>query len=255
MSEVKLRIIEPQHGRDYVDSGAARLRGELLSGGHGTLFFKWSTNLAVPVPPAQSPPPLATVLDAPVALPFGSQAIVLSAKDVPGDTEADIKRVKHAGMAGGGPDAPAPCVVHVLRAVMIEPEADGATLRKAGATLSVRVPPQWEDREYQRAVNLLRYSWHFIPSGAPAGRASAELAPAMTFAPPLDAKVDDPPSRLVAPLSFHPKYPKGDVPAMRYQGPLPAALGTGNYVLKLRVQKTGGTQALHEASRNVVIQP
>ena len=254
MSVVELKIIEPLHGADFVDSGAAHLRGQLLSSGHGTLFFKWYTNLAVPVPPEKSPPPLSTVLDANVTLPFGSQTIVLSAKDVAGDTPADIQQVKHAGVTGGAPDAPAPCVVHVLRAIMIEPEADGATLSKANATLSVRVPPVWEDREYQRSVNLLRYSWHFIPSGAPAGRASAELAPAMTFAPPLDAKPDAPPSRLLAPLSFNPTYPKGDVPAMRYQGPLPAALGTGSYVLKLRVQKTKGTATLHEVSRNVVIQ-
>jgi hypothetical protein len=253
MSVVKLKIIEPQHGTDYVDSGAARLHGELSSDGHGTLFYKWYTNLAVPLPPEKSPPPLATALDAQVTLPFGSQTIVLSVKDVAGDAVADIQRVQHAGVSGGAPDTPAPCVVHVLRAIMIEPEADGATLSKANATLSVRVPPLWEDREYQRSVNQLRYSWLFTPAGAPAGRASAELAPAMTFSPPLDAK-GDPPSKLVAPLSFNPKYPKGDVPAMRYQGPLPATLGTGNYVLKLRVQKTKGTGAVHEVSRNVVLQ-
>lgn len=246
MSVVKLKIAEPLHGANFVASGAARLRGELQSGGHGTLFFKWYTSIA------PTPAPLATATEANVALPFGSQAIVFSAKDVQGDTPDDIQRVQHAGVAGGAPDAPAPCVVHVLQAIMIEPKADGANLSKANARLVAQVPAVWEDREYQRSINQLRYSWHFVPSGAPAGRAAADLDPEMTFVPPLSAK-GEPPSKLVAPLSFNAEYPEVKVPAMKYEGPLPAALGTGSYVLRLRVRRTAGPPAVHEVTRNVVL--
>lgn len=255
MSVVNLRIVEPQHGTNFIDSGAAHLRGEVVGTPPATLFFKWYTNLAA------SPDPLAKALDTNVVLPYGSQAIVLSAKDVDADTVDAIKLVKHGGVTGGAPDKqpPAthvPCVVHVLKAIIAEPKLDGATLSKANATLSAQVPALWEDREYQSSINQLRYSWHFIPSGAPAGRASADFDPELMFAPPLNAKLTDPSSKLVAPFSFKPDFeiaPNVKVPIMRYQGPLPASVGTGSYTLKLRVRKTTGAAALHEVTRGVTL--
>jgi hypothetical protein len=229
MSVVNLRIIEPENDRNYIGTGNVRLRGEVLSSGHGTLFFKWYSNLVQT--------PLGDSLDFTTTLPpasVGSQVVILSAKDVVGDSAADLQNVQHAGMAGGPPDiAPAPCLIHVLLADMREPSTAGPPpiLSKANATLSAQAPSQWQNDQFQ-AVNQVQYLWRFEPSGSPAGRAAAD------FVPPL------------ASLAFD---GSGAVPVLRYRGPLPAALGTGNYVLTLRVRKMNDPAVGHNVSRNIVL--
>jgi hypothetical protein len=41
MGLVKLRIVEPAHGSNFPAKQPVTLRGEVLSSGHCTLFFKW----------------------------------------------------------------------------------------------------------------------------------------------------------------------------------------------------------------------
>jgi hypothetical protein len=181
---------------------------------------------------------------------LGSQIITLAAKDQPGESSGELQSVKHAGMTGGpvAPGNPSPCLVHVFIADLRTP-ASGATLSKASSVLAARAPSQWGKQAEAgpgfvinpayHAVNRLRYRWRFAPSGPPAGRGSAELVP---------------PS---AQLTFVPAGSEGPqtplVPLVRLSEALPAALGTGNYTLTLRVEDTDNPARGHEMSIPVVL--
>ena len=263
MAVVTLQIAQPANGALFEGSGVTPLRGQITSSGHPSLFPKWYSSLvapptetsreaAIPVPGGGNP------LDFTPAggMPLGSQIITLAAKDRVGDTPADLQLVAHAGMTGGpvSPSNPSPCVVHVFIADARSP-ANGAplagavTLSKASSVLAARAPSQWGKKpdtgpgfvinpDYH-AINRLRYRWRFAPSGLPANRASAELTPTP------------------AQLTFVPASGEGSgtpqVPLVRLTGPLPAALGTGNYTLTLRVEDTQNPARGHETSIPVVL--
>jgi hypothetical protein len=257
---VSLQILQPANGATFTGSGAATLRGRVTSSGHPALFPKWYSSLvapptpssreaAIPVPAGGDPLNFAPA----GGLPLGSQIITLAAKDQPGESPDELKAVQHAGMAGGPavpPGNPAPCVVHVFIADARAP-ASGATLSKAAAVLAARAPSQWGKKADSgtgfvlnpayHAINRLHYRWRFAPSGPPAGRASAQLAP--------DA----------AQLAFIPAGSEGagtpPVPLVRYAGALPAALGTGSYILTLRVEDTQNPALGHETSVPIGIAP
>src|SRR5262245_9483593 len=112
MAVVSLRIVEPAivdpaAGFDHVGTGALHLHGEVLSGGHPPLFFKWSSSLVQPPPPPAAPdasipvPPGSDPTSFDVVLPVGSQVLTFTAKDVAGDSRTDLESVQDAGMAGG----------------------------------------------------------------------------------------------------------------------------------------------------------
>ena len=179
----------------------------------------------------------ATPFDAPLGL--GSHVITLAASDRAGETETDQNATNHGGVTGGE-QGDAPCVIHLLRAGMVAPAAAGAPLSKANSTLEADAPLQWGRKvgtanlfepnpDYHR-VNRLFYRWLFAPTPAN-GRASAVLEPA------------------VSALTFVP----GPPPLLRYQGPLPAALGLGSYSLTLRVQDTQNGAVGNQVSRSVTI--
>ena len=236
MPALTLTLVRPADDTRLVGNGAQRLTAELAATAPATLFYKWYSSLA--------PDPLATTLDAPSAvLPLGSQVLTLAAKDQPLDTPQALQAVVHAGMAGGPPEGGQPCRVHVLIADLREPAA-GASVSRAAATLSARAPSQWgrerppqgskvyEPNPAYRTLNKLRYVWRLAPSGAPAGRAAGRLEPAegqWTFVPP---RADD--------------GTRPDVPLLRYRGPLPAGLGSGAYVLTLRVEHADAPAQGHE---------
>jgi hypothetical protein len=233
MAEVKLEILEPAHEANITGTTLVRLRGRQNSAGHPALFFKWySSQVAPPGGSSDSSirvPAGQTVFDMTVPLPAGTQVLTFSAKDQPGESAAEMQAVVDAGMAGGPPPAAkSPCVIHVLVANLVAPA--GGNVSKAAAVLEAQAPPQWADPAYQ-AVNQLRFRFQFDPVGAPAGRAPAAFGPALVF-------VDSP-----------------EPPRLRYTGPLPAALGTGNYRLTLIVEKIAGAPASHQASRNINIVP
>src|SRR5262245_48897466 len=232
MAAVSLEILEPLHDANVVGTASVRLRGRLVSSGHPTLFFKWYSSQVSPPEGCQDSsirvPATGTVFDMPVTLPVGTQILTFTAKDQAGESVPEMRSVRDAGMAGGPPPAAqAPCVIHVVLANLLAP-APGALVSKAAATLEVQAPPQWEDLSYQ-AINQIRVRFRFDPLGAPAGRPSADFAPALAF----DNRV--PPPRL------------------RYAGPLPAALGTGSYRLTTIVEKTAGTPATHSLERAVTL--
>src|SRR5262249_54766953 len=144
----------------------------------------------------------------------GSHTVCFTAKDVAGDTPADLKAVVNAGMAGGPAAAEAPCRVHVFAANLVEPAAPGAVLNAGAAVLSAQAPAQWSNADYQ-AVNRVRYHWRLDPTGAPPNRVTVNLIPT--------------PAQLVFDAS-------GPVPVVRYSGPLPAGVSAGPYILTLRVE-------------------
>ena len=235
MSIVKLAILSPQHGATFVDAPRVRLRGGVLSSGHPPLFFTWYSSLNTPPPDAPTDVALkdsgggapADPLDFETVLRVGSHVLTLAAKDVPGDTLADIAAVQDAGMAGGPEAAEQPCIVHVLIATMVEPAADGETLSRAGSTLAAEAPVHWDADDYQ-AVNQVRYRWRFEPAPPVDGRPPVTLAPAageLAF----DATVTPPLVRC----------------------PLPGDLAPGNYTLVLRVESAADAAQGHEAARQV----
>ena len=241
MGEVKLAILEPQNGQRFVGQSQAnvRLRGNILSTGHGTLYHRWygASSGAINTP-SDNP------LDLTKPLAVGSHVLTFTAKDRPGDALADLEAVREAGMAGGPPEegVETPCVVHVFIAQVVEPAA-GATLSRAGSTLTAVAPGQWGRRvgasdvyepngDYHE-VNRIRFRWRFIPSGRQTGRASGDLAPSV--------------QELVFGVTAN------NPPTVRYQGPLPGGLGTGSYTLTLRVEDGGDPAVGHETSLSVVL--
>src|SRR5215210_1174620 len=143
MSVVKLAILEPQTGQRFLGAGASsvRLRGELRSSGHGTLYYRWYSSLADALNGASDDP-----FDFMKPLAVGSHVLTFTTKDVQGDTPSDIKAVRHAGMAGGPPKpgVEAPCVVHVFVATIVEPPdltTSSTTLNRAGGGSLTAVAP------------------------------------------------------------------------------------------------------------------
>lgn len=229
MAVVAMQILDPSHEASMIGAAPVRLRGVLVSTGHPPLTYKWySTLIGAPTPTDTDTsirvPPGGNPLDFQRALPLGSQILTLAAKDQPGETEAELQLVTHAGMAGGpaAPGATQPCVVHVLRATILAPAA-GAALSRASATLEAKAPALWASDEYL-AINQLQYVWRFAPVGNPPGRRSGEIAPG-------------------APSAFDGTTPP---PRLRWSGPLPSTLDTGPYALTLRVQRTSSPATGHE---------
>jgi hypothetical protein len=249
LSAVGLQIIEPLNGTTFTGTPSVRMRGAVTTPPVPpvTLFFKWYSSLEAPAPPG-SPLPGGTTLDFTVPLSIGTHTICFTAKDVSGDDPASLANVRNAGMAGGPvtPANPNGAVIHVLTANMVVPASAGANVSKAAPNLRAAAPSHWwkpvlgpnnqpitpaqfeRDSEYQ-AVNQLRYVWRFAPFGAPAGRASATVTPAV--------------SQLTVPGPF--------ASHVVYNLALPAAVGTGSYDVTLRVEFIPNPAIGHEITRRV----
>jgi hypothetical protein len=249
MGVVKLSIVEPQHGQSFqgAETSNVRLRGELRSSGHGTLYYRWYSSLAGALNGASDSP-----FDLMKPLAVGSHVLTFTTKDVQGDGLDDIQAVQDAGMAGGPPKpgVEAPCVAHVFVATMVEPpdlETASTTLNRGGGrSLTAVAPSQWGTKNpttgaYERnldyhEVNRIRYRWRFQPSGPPENRAGGQFV--------LSEQQ----------LVFGPGKTASDPMVVRYQGPLPPGLGAGNYTLTLRVEDKDDPTIGHEVSRAVVLE-
>jgi hypothetical protein len=264
MSVVKLKINEPQHGQNFLGA-SIRMRGEVLSTGHPQLHFKWYSNLVPPKPP---PPPTNVPPNTEAAingagdnplnfmatLPVGTHIITFAASNINSNDATELQKVTDAGMAGGPaldpppPNAPPPCVIHVLVA-QIDAPVGGASLSKAAAktVIAAKVNSKWGDRDYQAKLNRIQFRWRFEPSGAPANRPTVEFVPEFDFNPPL-ASDPQPAGVLKLPFTFD-----AEKLLMRFEGQLPPALGTGSYVLKLRVERKDDALVGQDDSRQVTI--
>jgi hypothetical protein len=262
MSTVTLAILNPAHNALIVGPAAAaavQLQGQVTDSAPATLFYKWYDSLYSPagISSAADAPkaalnfpnhgPAALNFPVPASLAIGSHTITLTAKDVEGDSLAEVESVQEAGMAGGpaADNVASPCVIHVLVATMLAPAISGPvpTLGKAGSTLEAQAPLKWSDANYQ-AVNRVRFRWRFEPPGG--GAPVAGLPPLAAG----EAAI----AQFQQQLHFGPPDGGHLVPFVRYQGPLPAELVVGNsYRLVLRVEDTNPPHTGHEVSRLVIM--
>jgi hypothetical protein len=242
MGVVALQILEPANGATFTGPAPVRLRGQMTPVPGVTLFPKWYSSLEAPNPPGSPIPDGGSPLDFTTPLGTGTHVISFTVKDVAGDDKASLQTVTHAGMAGGPVTSqnPSGCLIHVFTAEIVAP-ALNATVSKAAPALTAVAPRAWgrrigqtstyePDQDYH-ARNQLRVVWRFAPFGAPAGRASALLTPAL------------------AELRFDPAA--GPKPVVVYTGTLPGALGTGAYDMTLRVEFIANPAVGHEATRRV----
>lgn len=246
MIELALTILQPANDSAFNDGDAmVTLQGELSGDGSG-LFFKWFSSLnsaaSAGHPELNSADHSAAILDWSTPLmEFGSHVITLAAADQDAIDLASIKAISRSAMTGGAPPAaPAPCVIHRLKAEIRTPAADGQNLSRASSTLEVRAPlrmakedPEnpgvWvRDNDYLQ-INGIAMKFHLAPQG-PAD-------PAHTAEIPLDMRT-------------MPFFRTDDETWLRHSGALPGNVQNGNYVLSLIVS-TGNKTAT--TTRNVVL--
>lgn len=249
MSAVELTIVQPQNGAVYFQ-GETQIQmvgrvGELPADLLGVdLYYRWYSSLF----PSQknryslnanalSDP--AAPFDAPLGV--GSHVICLAASDQDEETESAQNATRHGGVAGGS-QGEKQCVIHLFRATLVAPKPPNTILNRASSTLDAEAPLQWgrmkadttddfEPNPDYHGINRIRYRWRFSPSPAD-GRTEADLVPSvesLTFVPP------------------------GAMPLVRYIGPLPPGLGTGNYTLTLRVEDKDDPNVGHESLQAVVL--
>lgn len=236
MSTLALHIAQPVHGAGLVGPGPVLLQGS-VSGDATGIFFRWYSSLNAAAtadhPELNTADHSAAILSTTATLAeFGSHVIVLAAADRDGIDMASVKEVTRSAMAGGAPpQAPAPCLVHRLVAQIRTPATNGQTLSKTSATLEFLAPVRWAkevppgsgiwvaDTDYQ-AANGIALHLRLAPVGAPDPVHTADIALDLTS------------------LAF---FRADDKTWFRRTGPLPANLGTGNYVLTLFSTASGST--------------
>lgn len=249
MSAVALTIVQPQNGALF-SQGESQVRmvgqvGELPAELVGVnLFYRWYSSLfpsqkdrySINVNALNDP---SAPFDAPLGV--GTHAITLAASDQAAETESAQNATSHGGVAGGS-QGETQCVIHLFKATLVAPKPPNTTLNRASTTLDAEAPLQWgrkkagvenvfEPNPDYHGINRIRYRWRFSPNPAD-GRAAADLVPpveTLTFVPP------------------------GTMPLVRFAGPLPSVLGTGNYTLTLRVEDKNNPNVGHQTSQAVVL--
>jgi hypothetical protein len=251
MSAVELTIVQPQNGTVFAQ-GQMQVRmvgrvGELPAQLAGVnLYYRWYSSL---FPSQENRYSInATALGDP-SVPFdtplgvGTHAITLAASDQDAESKTAQNAARHGGVAGGS-EGQTQCVIHLLRATLVSPKQPNTTLNRASTTLELdaEAPLQWgrkkagstnvyEPNTDYHKINRIRYRWRFTPNPQD-GRAAADLVP------PVETLIFVPP---------------GDMPLVRFAGPLPSVLGTGNYTLTLRVEDKNDPSVGHQTSRAVVL--
>jgi hypothetical protein len=247
VSAVELTIVQPQNGAVFFQGETqvrmvgqvVELPAELVG---VNLFYRWYSSLfpsqkdrySINVNPLSDP---ATPFDAPLG--FGSHVISLAASDQDKETEAAQNATSHGGVAGGS-QGEKQCIIHLFKATIVAPQPN-ATLNRTSATLDAEAPLQWwrtkpgttdvfEPNPDYHGINRILYRWIFEPSPAD-GRATKILTP------PVETLT----------------RPSGTESRVRYAGPLPSGLGTGNYTLKLRVEDKNDQNVGNQTSRAVVL--
>jgi hypothetical protein len=251
LSAVELTIAQPHNGAVF-SQGETQVRmvgqvGELPEELVGVdLFYRWYSSLFPSQENRYSINATALIdpavpFDAPLSV--GTHAITLAASDQQEETKDAQNATSHGGVAGGS-QGETQCLIHVFRATLVSPKPPNTTLNRASTTLQLdaEAPLQWgrekagspnvfEPNPDYHGINRIRYRWRFTPSPAD-GRAAADLVPpveTLTFLPP------------------------GTVPLVRFAGPLPSVLGTGNYTLALRVEDNNDPNVGHQTSQAVVL--
>jgi hypothetical protein len=222
MGVVQLTITKPVNGQVFTGAAAVPLAGRVDSTPSVPLFYAWYSSLYVapdPVADAALHRPSNPQTEVTKPLEVGTHVLMLTAKDVAGEDQASIAAVTEAGMAGGPPGTPSPCLVTVLTATLVQPSAPGTNLSKANAVLAAKAPVNWDQPDYP-AVNRVGYTFTFTSGST-----------TVPFAPTTLVFEGDP-----AP------------PKVRYTGPLPASLPVGAHQLRVRVFDLQNTAVAHESA-------
>lgn len=225
MGVLRLTITKPANGQVFTGAAAVPLAGRLDSDHNGPLFYAWYSSLYVapfPLIDAALHRPADPRVEVTKPLEIGSHVLTFMAKNVAGDDKASIAAVTEAGMAGGPPGTPTPCVVTVLVATLVEPKAGPPTptVSKAAAVLAARAPTSWPLTE---EVNRVGYEFTFTSA-----------VRTVTFTPPAAALV----------FEGDPQPPK-----VRYSGSITDAnLVPGTYELRARVFDLQHPAVAHESA-------
>jgi hypothetical protein len=224
MGVVPLTITKPVNGQVFTGAAAVPLAGRVDSVPSGPLFYAWYSSLFVapdPVTDAALHRPSNPQIEVTKPLEVGTHVLMFTAKDVAGEDKASIAAVAEAGMAGGPPGTPSPCLITVLTATLLPPPATGASLSKANAVLAAKAPVHWSLSDYQ-ATNRVGFMFTFTSGST-----------TVPFTPTPDTLV----------FEGDPAPPK-----VRYAGPLPASLPVGAYQLRARVFDLQNIAAGHESA-------
>jgi hypothetical protein len=249
MSAVALTIVQPQNGAVFAQ-GQSQVRmvgrvGDLPAELAGVqLYYRWYSSLfpsqedrySIHANALEDP---SVPFDAPLGL--GTQAIILAASDQAAETKDAQNTSRHGGVAGGL-KGKTQCLIHLFKATLVAPPPN-ATLNRTSTTiqLDAEAPLLWWtkkpgdadlyeiDTDYHE-INRIRYRWRFTPNPAD-GRAEADLVPSVEAL----------------------TRPTGTASRVRYTGPPPSGLGTGNYTLTLRVEDKNDPNVGHQTSQAVVL--
>lgn len=250
MSAVELTIVQPQNGAVFAQ-GQWQVRmvgrvGELPAELVGVdLYYRWYSSLfpsqenrySIHADALGDP---SVPFDAPLGV--GTHAITLAASDQAAETKEAQNATRHGGVAGGL-EGETQCVIHLFRATLVSPKPPNTTLNRTSTTLELdaEAPLLWWRKKpgtsdvYERNtdyhdINRIRYRWRFTPNPAD-GRAAADLVPSVEAL----------------------TRPPGTASTVRYAGPLPSVLGTGNYTLTLRVEDKNDPNVGHQTTQAVVL--
>jgi len=185
MPQIDLTIESPAHdgvfpaGTFIKLQGAARSDALTLS----ALYFRWYSSLNRDVP--GDPPEhyslnlnalLASDLASPfqLELPMGTQAIAFAAGDQPREDQNAFDAIT-LGAVTGGTEGDSPCVIHVLKAEIRQPN-DGDKIVVRDLVLRAEAPWAWGQDGYH-IQNRLAYAWRLEPTGDPPGRPTYESGP------------------------------------------------------------------------------
>jgi hypothetical protein len=241
MTAIALSIVEPRHDTVFVPSTPVKLQGAPVSLppelADVPLYYRWYSSLHLaPAPPfSLIPTSDPTVAQAPVLV-AGSHAVTLAVTDRASEDAGAQKEVRHGGVTGGAVrqhppgELPTPCVIHVLRAVIIRPALppkETWKLSRAAPAIDVEGTREWITEKY-RPINRLRYHFVFQAKTPNAG--------------PIDYLPD--PGGFTGPDGdYHGPWSVTAPNVLRVGEPLPAALKPGAYTLRLRVEDLHGTMA------------
>ena len=182
MAEFHISILKPSHGQAFIGDPlpAVEFQGELVSLPPELvavpLFYRWYSSLNTRVGRGcyslnqHALTSAGTVFRESLAL--GSHVVAFAASDRSGEADADFRGVRHAACAGGDKN-PGQCIIHVLRAVILDLPA---SVSRTTLELKAEAPWLWGEESYH-GYNQLAYRWLLAPYGQPSGRPTLRFAP------------------------------------------------------------------------------
>ena len=205
MAFIPLRIIEPENNMPLEGIVETSFTGKVVSLPteikNIPLYYRWYSSLYELEMTDEHPPKPKhiSINDDPQSsadIPFmwtpgiGTHAITLAVSDQKGEEEADLLKIKHAGVTGGAPDEEQ-CLIHVFYAVRLPPKGGFNPVSRDNLDLIAQAPSSWMQPDLEsetggfklnqdyHTINRLQYHWKFIPVGLPDNRSSINYIPTL----------------------------------------------------------------------------